>query len=190
ELGGAAVVLLRADGGRRGARLIVEGGTLGVSQRGRIEAAKAVIAVNTDAIDNSAGVTTSDKEVNLKILFTGLIRDGEITLEERNDLLQEMTDEVAEQVLTTNYEQNVLLSNTLLTAGRMLPVHQRVIHWLEERGDLVRALEDLPDDAELNGRRAEGKGLTQPELAVVIAYSKLALKADLTDSTLADDPWF
>ena len=190
EIGDPAGDSVRVDASELRARVIVEGGNLGVSQRGRIEAAKAGIAVNTDAIDNSAGVTTSDKEVNLKILFTGLIRDGEITLAERNDLLQEMTEEVAEQVLTTNYEQNVLLSNTLLTAGRMLPVHQRVIHWLEERGDLVRALEDLPDDAELNARRAEGKGLTQPELAVVIAYSKLALKADLTDSTLAEDPWF
>lgn len=190
DIGDPAGDSVRVDARDLRARVIVEGGNLGVSQLGRIEAAKRGIAVNTDAIDNSAGVTTSDKEVNLKILFTDLIRTGALTLEERNALLAEMTDEVAAQVLTTNYEQNALLSNTLLTAGQMLPVHQRVIHWLEERGDLVRSLEDLPDDAELASRRAEGKGLTQPELAVVIAYSKLALKADLTGSGFADDEWY
>lgn len=190
DIGDPAGDSVRVDASELRTRVIVEGGNLGVSQRGRIEAAKGGIAVNTDAIDNSAGVTTSDKEVNLKILFTDLIKDGELTLEDRNELLQEMTEEIAQQVLTTNYEQNALLSNTHVTAARMLPVHQRVIHWLEDRGDLVRSLEDLPDDAELASRRAEGKGLTQPELAVVVAYCKLALKADLTDSELADDPWF
>ncbi len=190
EIGDPAGDSVRVDARDLRARVIVEGGNLGVSQLGRIEAAKNGISVNTDAIDNSAGVTTSDKEVNLKILFTDLVKQGKLSLEERNELLESMTEEVAAQVLTTNYAQNALLSNTLLTAPRMLPVHQRVIHWLEDRGDLVRALEDLPDDADLEARRAQGRGLTQPELAVVVAYSKLALKADLAGSTLADDPWF
>ncbi len=190
DIGDPAGDAVRVDARDLRARVIVEGGNLGVSQRGRIEAAKAGILINTDAIDNSAGVTTSDKEVNLKILFTDVIARGKLTLEERNELLEEMTDEVAAQVLAVNYDQNALLSNTVLTSGKMLPVHQRVIHWLEARGDLVRSLEDLPEDSELDARRAEGKGLTQPELAVVIAYSKLALKADLIETDLAKDPWF
>src|SRR5699024_5538824 len=125
---------VRVDGRDLRTRVVVEGGNLGVSQRGRIEAAKKGISINTDAIDNSGGVAASDKEVNLKVLFTDLIKQGDLTLEERNALLVEMTDEVAEQVITINREQNALLSNTVLTAGQMLPVHQRLIQWLEARG--------------------------------------------------------
>src|SRR5699024_4228792 len=127
EIGDPAGDSVRVNANELRTRVIVEGGNLGVSQRGRIEAAKAGIAVNTDAIDNSAGVTTSDKEVNLKILFTDLIAQGRLSMQERNELLEQMTDEVATQVLATNYDQNALLSNTLLTSARMLPVHQRVI---------------------------------------------------------------
>ena len=131
-------------------RVVGEGGNLGLSQLGRIEAALHGVRVNTDAIDNSAGVDTSDHEVNIKILLTGLVRDGDLTLKQRNTLLASMTDEVAAQVLRDNYEQNVLLGNARAQEHAMLPVHQRLIHWLEERGDLDRALEFLPSDAEID----------------------------------------
>ena len=101
-----------------------------------------------------------------------------------------MTDEVAADVLRDNYEQNVLLGNARAQQYSMLPVHQRLIHWLEERGELNRALEYLPSDAEIAKRRADKLGLTSPEFSVLVAYAKLALKADLMPTALADDPWF
>ncbi|MPV49071.1 NAD-glutamate dehydrogenase [Pseudactinotalea sp. HY160] len=181
---------VRVDGADLRARVVVEGGNLGVSQRGRIEAAQAGVRINTDAIDNSAGVGTSDKEVNLKIGFTELVRSGAMTLTERNDLLAAMTDEVATQVLRDNYEQNVLLGNSRVNAARMLPLHQRLIQSLEARGDLDRSLEFLPEDAEIATRIDHGRGLERPEFAVLMAYVKLALKEDLAATDMAADPWF
>jgi glutamate dehydrogenase len=115
-------------------------------QRGRIEAALAAGRVNTDAIDNSAGVDTSDHEVNIKILLQEVVRrEGDMTDKQRNKLLASMTDEVASQVLRDNYEQNVLLGNARAQQHAMVEVHQRLIHWLEERGELDRELEFLPE---------------------------------------------
>ena len=135
-----------------------EGGNLGASQLGRIEAALAGVRINTDAIDNSAGVDTSDHEVNIKILLTELTRAGELTVKRRNALLASMTDEVAEQVLRDNYEQNVLLGNARAQQHAMLPVHGRLIQFLEEHGDLDRTLEFLPSEAEIARRQKDGKG--------------------------------
>jgi len=171
-------------------KVVGEGGNLGCSQLGRIEAALHGVRINTDAIDNSAGVDTSDHEVNIKILLTALTRDGDLTLDERNTLLQSMTDEVAAQVLRDNYEQNVLLGNARAQEHAMLRVHQRLIHWLEERGSLDRSLEFLPSDAEIGKRHAANLGLTSPEFSVLAAYAKLALKEDLLPTGLPDDPWF
>ncbi len=190
DIGDRANDAIRVDGAQLRCQVVVEGGNLGASQLGRIEAAQRGVKINTDAIDNSAGVASSDREVNLKILFTSLIKDGALSLDERNELLVSMTDEVAAQVLRDNYVQNVLLGNSRAQAHAMLGVHQRLIHWLEERGDLDRELEFLPSDTEIADRDAAGEGLTQPEFAVLVAYAKLALKADLESTTIADGDWF
>ncbi len=181
---------IRVDGHELRVRVVGEGGNLGLTQLGRIEAATAGVRVNTDAIDNSAGVDTSDHEVNLKILLTGLVREGDLTLKQRNALLHEMTDDVAAQVLRDNYEQNVLLGKARAQEHAMLPVPQRLIHWLEQRGDLDRTIEFLPSDVEIAKRRDAGLGLTSPEFSVLVAYAKLALKHDLLPTSLPDDPWF
>jgi len=190
EIGDRANDAIRVDGDALRAKMVGEGGNLGCSQLGRIEAALAGVRINTDAIDNSAGVDTSDHEVNIKILLTGMTRAGDMTLEQRNRLLASMTHEVAAQVLRDNYEQNVLLGNARAQEHSMLPVHQRLIHSLEERGDLDRALEFLPSDAEIGKRHADGRGLKSPEFSVLVAYAKLALKDDLLPSALPDDAWF
>ncbi|WP_270886695.1 NAD-glutamate dehydrogenase [Pedococcus sp. 5OH_020] len=190
DIGDRANDAIRVDGAMLRCKVVGEGGNLGLSQLGRVEAALQGVRVNTDAIDNSAGVDTSDHEVNIKILLTALVRSGDMTLKQRNALLASMTDEVAHQVLRDNYEQNVLLGNARAQEHPMLPVHQRLIHWLEERGDLDRALEFLPSDAEIDRRSQAGKGLKSPEFSVLVAYAKLALKEDLLPSELPDDPWF
>ncbi len=190
EIGDRANDAIRVSGSALRVKVVGEGGNLGCSQLGRIEAAFAGVRINTDAIDNSAGVDTSDHEVNIKILLTGMMHAGDMTLEQRNTLLVSMTDEVAAQVLRDNYEQNVLLGNARAQEHSMLPVHQRLIHWLEERGDLDRALEFLPSDAEIGKRHANGRGLKSPEFSVLVAYAKLALKDDLLPSALPDDEWF
>ena len=189
-IGDRANDAIRVNGHQLRCRVVGEGGNLGLSQLGRIEAALHGVRVNTDAIDNSAGVDTSDHEVNIKILLTGLMREGDLTLKQRNTLLASMTDEVAAQVLRDNYEQNVLLGNARAQEHGMLTVHQRLMHWLEERGDLDRELEFLPSDAEIERRSSEGLGLKSPEFSVLVAYAKLALKEDLLPSELPDDPWF
>lgn len=189
-IGDRANDAIRVNGHQLRCRVVGEGGNLGLSQLGRIEAALHGVRVNTDAIDNSAGVDTSDHEVNIKILLTGLMREGDLTLKQRNTLLASMTDEVAAQVLRDNYEQNVLLGNARAQEHGMLTVHQRLMHWLEERGDLDRELEFLPSDGEIERRSSEGLGLKSPEFSVLVAYAKLALKEDLLPSELPDDPWF
>jgi len=190
EIGDRANDGIRVDGAALRCKVVGEGGNLGCSQLGRIEAALAGVRINTDAIDNSAGVDTSDHEVNIKILLNGLTRDGDMTLKQRDALLASMTQEVAAEVLRDNYEQNVLLGNARAQVHGMLPVHQRLLRWLEERGDLDRALEFLPSDAEIAKRHADGLGLTSPEFSVLVAYAKLALKNDLLPTALPDDPWF
>ena len=190
EIGDRANDAIRIDGNALRVRVVGEGGNLGVSQRGRIEASLNGIHINTDAIDNSAGVGTSDREVNIKILLNALVREGRISLPERDELLRSMTDEVAVQVLRDNYEQNVLLGNSRANAAVMLPLHERLIEWLEGRDELDRELEFLPDLAEIGSRIANGAGLTRPEFSVLVAYTKLALKTDLAATDLADDPWF
>ncbi|MDU0312626.1 NAD-glutamate dehydrogenase [Phycicoccus sp. M110.8] len=190
DIGDRANDAIRVDGADLRVKAVGEGGNLGLSQLGRIEAARNGVRVNTDAIDNSAGVDTSDHEVNIKILLTEQVRGGDMTLKQRNSLLASMTDDVARQVLRHNYEQNVLLGNARAQEHPMLPVHQRLIHWLEERGDLDRGLEFLPSDSEIDRRFAAGEGLKSPEFSVLVAYAKLALKEDLLPTELPDDPWF
>ncbi len=190
SIGDRANDAIRVDGKQLRVKVVGEGGNLGLSQLGRIEAAFCGVRVNTDAIDNSAGVDTSDHEVNIKVLLGEVVRRGELTIEQRNELLAAMTDDVAEHVLRDNYEQNVLLGNARAQENSMASVHERLIRWLEERGDLDRALEFLPTDAEIEKRVHDGLGLKSPEFSVLVAYAKLALKQDILASSIPDDPYF
>ncbi len=181
---------LRIDGADLRCRVVGEGGNLGFTQAGRIEAANNGVLLNTDAIDNSAGVDTSDHEVNIKILIDAVVAAGDITTKQRNALLASMTDEVAELVLRNNYQQNLSLALSRALSVRTLPVHSRLMRELERTGGLDRALEFLPDDEEIGKRQSEGHGLTSPELSVLLAYSKIVLKHRLSASPLPDDPYF
>jgi len=181
---------VRVDGAELRARVVAEGGNLGLTQRGRVEYALGGGLVNTDAIDNSAGVDASDHEVNIKILLGGVVESGLLTTESRNALLRQMTDEVAALVLRDNYRQNRALANARAQAPGMIDVHTRFIHALVQSGHLDRTLERLPDDETLADRRNAGTGLTVPELAVLLAYAKIALEDDVLESSVPDDPYF
>jgi glutamate dehydrogenase len=190
DVGDKANDAVRVNGHDLRCRVVGEGGNLGLTQLGRVEASRHGVQLNTDAIDNSAGVDTSDHEVNIKILLDGAVRDGVLTESDRDELLAAMTDEIAALVLRDNYEQNVLLGNARWGAAALISVHARMIADLEARGILNRALEFLPDDEEITTRAAAHQGLTSPELAVLAAYAKISLTSDLEDSGLAADPWF
>jgi glutamate dehydrogenase len=165
-----------------------EGGNLGCTQLGRVEYALHGGRINTDAIDNSAGVDTSDHEVNIKILLDGAVRAGEISEIDRNVLLTSMTDEVGTLVLRDNYRQTRALDNADAQSVEMEEVHARFIHSLETEGHLDRAVEWLPTDEQLADRHNAGHGLTVPELAVLLGYAKITLEEELLASRLPDDP--
>ncbi|MFK5633013.1 MULTISPECIES: NAD-glutamate dehydrogenase [unclassified Ornithinimicrobium] len=188
QIGDRANDAIRVDGRDLRARVVGEGGNLGLSQLGRIEAALHGVHVNTDAIDNSAGVDSSDHEVNIKIALTPLVQGGSMTLEERDELLGSMTEEVAAKVLRHNYEQNVLIGNGRSQREVMAPVHQRLARYLGETAGLDPELEFLPDRKEWARRDKENIGLTSPEFSVLVAYAKLGLKQALADSELPEDP--
>ena len=189
QVGDRANDAIRVDGAQLRCKVFGEGGNLGCTQRGRIEFALAGGRINTDAIDNSAGVDTSDHEVNLKILFGMPIADGALTLKQRNDLLASMTDEVAGLVLRDNYEQTQVLSLGNRLAPILLEDHARFIRFLEREGRLNRALEFLPTDDEIAERDAAGRGLTSPERSVLLAYAKIWLSEQVIASALPDDSW-
>ena len=180
---------LRIDGQDIRAKVVGEGANLGLTQRGRIEYALKGGRINTDAIDNSAGVDTSDHEVNIKILLRKIVDSGKLSLDARNKLLRSMTDEVATLVLSDNYYQTQALSIAEAHSAELLPTHARCIQLLEKSGLLNRSVEFLPDANEIAERQRIGKGLTRPELAVVMAYAKLSLFQNLVDSDLPDDPY-
>ena len=169
------------------AQVVGEGGNLGLTQRARIEYALGGGRVNTDAIDNSGGVDCSDHEVNIKVLLDGIVSAGDLTPKQRNSLLLKMTDAVAERVLKDNYEQSETLSLAEVQAPSMLDVHARFIAELERSRGLDRQLESLPGDEEIAERAADGRGLARPELATLIAYSKLDLYRELLDSDVPED---
>ncbi|TMR06981.1 NAD-glutamate dehydrogenase [Actinomadura soli] len=189
DVGDKANDPVRIDGSELRCRVVGEGGNLGVTQLGRIEFARTGGLINTDFIDNSAGVDTSDHEVNIKILLDQVVRDGELTGKQRDGLLYEMTDEVGRLVLRDNYAQNVVLAGARAQAPAMLHIHARYLRKLEREGRLLRRIEFLPDDKALAERRQAGLGLTSPEFSVLLAYAKLALDHDLVASDLADDPY-
>ena len=180
---------IRITGADLQCKVIGEGANLGMTQRGRVEAALRGVRLNTDAIDNSAGVNTSDLEVNIKIALSMPEREGRLTREERNALLGEMTEEVAALVLRNNYLQTLALSLAQRRGLDDLGFQQRLMQTLEARGQLDRAVEFLPDDMEIAERRRRAQPLTRPELAVLLAYAKLSLHADLLDSAVPDDPY-
>ncbi|HXZ21538.1 MAG TPA: NAD-glutamate dehydrogenase [Pseudolabrys sp.] len=180
---------IRVTGADLNCKVIGEGANLGMTQRGRIEAAQRGIRLNTDAIDNSAGVNTSDVEVNIKIALSRPVRSGALTMEARNALLAEMTDEVARLVLRNNYQQTLALSLVQRRGLEDLGFQQRLMQILEMRGELDRAVEFLPDEMTLVERRKRNAALTRPELAVLLAYAKLSLYGELLDSAVPDDPY-
>ncbi|MFI6756824.1 NAD-glutamate dehydrogenase [Rhodococcus coprophilus] len=181
---------VRVDGGGVRARVIGEGGNLGVTQLGRIEYARIGGKINTDAIDNSAGVDCSDHEVNIKILLDSMVTAGELQVADRNPLLASMTDDVAELVLADNIGQNNVLGLERAAAPAMLAVHQRLIRTLEAEHGLDRSLDALPDDTEIARRLAAGEGLTSPELSQLLAHVKLALVDELLETDVPDNDTF
>jgi glutamate dehydrogenase len=188
DAGDKANDAVRVDGSELRCRVVGEGGNLGLTQRGRIEYALGGGRVNTDAIDNAGGVNCSDHEVNIKILLDAIVADGDLTSKQRNELLAGMTDAVAELVLGGSYRQIQALSLARAQAPGMLDQHDRFVRSLEQAGRLDRALEALPDAEAVAERRAARLGFVQPELAVVLAYSKIVLYAALLDSDLPEDP--
>ncbi|HYB32799.1 MAG TPA: NAD-glutamate dehydrogenase [Steroidobacteraceae bacterium] len=189
EVGDRTNDALRINGRELRAKVVGEGGNLGLTQRGRIEYALAGGRLNTDFIDNSAGVNTSDVEVNIKILLNPLVREGKLSRGERNRLLARQTSEVAALVLRNNYLQSQAISTLELQGAARLPEFQHLIRSLERSGDLNRALEFLPSDDELSDRRKSGAGLTRPELAILLAYSKIWLNNHLLASDVPEDPY-
>ncbi len=188
DVGDRANDALRVNAEELRARVIGEGANLGLTQKGRVAFAQNGGHINTDAIDNSAGVDTSDHEVNIKILLDTAIRDGKLNLKARNQLLAKMTADVAKLVLRDNYLQTQALTVAETRAAELLPHHARLISQLERTGLLNRKVEFLPDDDEIHDRLIAGAGLTRPELAVLMGYAKIALYDDLLASSLPDNP--
>jgi len=201
EVGDKANDALRVDARSVRARVIGEGANLGVTQRGRIEYARlggrtgdgaAVGAggrLNTDFIDNSGGVDCSDHEVNIKILTGSVLRAGDMTVKQRNALLERMTEEVADLVLRDNYLQTQALSLTMAEGPELLDQQARFMRGLERAGKLDRAVETLPDDEDLTERLGRREGLTRPELCVLLSYAKITLYDEILASDLPDDPF-
>jgi glutamate dehydrogenase len=189
DVGDRANDALRVNGADLRCRMVAEGGNLGFTQRGRIEYALAGGLINTDAIDNSAGVDCSDHEVNIKILLASAVASGALTTEARNEHLVSMTDDVGHMVLADNIAQTLALAIARKQALPMVNVHARYLHALEADGWINRALEFLPTDKQIAERQALGSGLTTPEFAVLLAYTKLTNIDLLVASNVPDDPY-
>ncbi|MEU6539310.1 NAD-glutamate dehydrogenase [Streptomyces sp. NPDC047000] len=189
DVGDKANDAIRVDGADLRVKVVGEGGNLGLTQLGRIEFALHGGRINTDAIDNSAGVDTSDHEVNIKILLNGLVTEGDMTVKQRNRLLAEMTDEVGGLVLRNNYAQNTAIANALAQSKDMLHAQQRFMRHLVREGHLDRALEFLPTDRQIRERLGTGQGLTGPETAVLLAYTKITVADELLATSLPEDPY-
>ncbi|WP_418002927.1 NAD-glutamate dehydrogenase [Mycobacterium sp. PDNC021] len=190
DVGDRANDAIRVNGNQLRIKVVGEGGNLGVTQRGRIEFDLAGGHINTDAMDNSAGVDCSDHEVNIKILVDALVTAGKVAAAERTDLLMSMTDEVGLLVLADNISQNDLMGTSRANAASLLPVHAAQIRDLAATRGLNRELEALPSEKEIRRRMETGLGLTSPELATLMAHVKLALKEDVLASDLPDQEVF
>jgi glutamate dehydrogenase len=181
---------IRIDADRLRCKVVGEGANLGFTQKARIQYARAGGRINTDAIDNAGGVNCSDHEVNIKILLDLALKSGTLAPDARDALLAGMSEEVAALVLRDNYLQNQALSVALANAPQKLDTHQRLMRSLEHGGDLDRKVAALPSEAELAGRRACGEGLTRPELAMLLAYTKIAIHKEVIRSRLPDEALF
>lgn len=179
----------RIDGCELRAKVVGEGGNLGFTQLGRVEYALSGGLINTDFIDNSAGVDCSDHEVNLKILFNQEIQKGGLAGSKRNKLLTSLTQEVAELVLKDNYDQALTVSTTVLNARNYISLHALQIKDLELLGLLDRRVEFIPDDKKLMERKAAAEGLTRPEIAVLLEYTKIHLKQSILETNIPEDPY-
>ncbi|MGH8575787.1 MAG: NAD-glutamate dehydrogenase [Gammaproteobacteria bacterium] len=180
---------IRVDGRDLRCKVVGEGGNLGLTQRARIEYALAGGRINTDSIDNCAGVNCSDHEVNIKILLNAAVTEGDLTGKQRDVLIAEMTDEVGALVVQDSYRLARALTVAELDAERHLGWYMRLMGELEQKGILERALEFLPDDATLAERKAAGRGLTRPELSVLSAYARMDLYTEVLRSDMPDDPY-
>jgi glutamate dehydrogenase len=189
DAGDRANNAIRVNGSELRCRMVGEGGNLGATQRGRIEAALIGVLLNTDFIDNSAGVDTSDHEVNIKILLNDAVQRAELTMDARNRQLAAMTDEVERLVLADNYRQNQAISLMERMSVARIGAKRHFIKVLEEQGLLDRQIEFLPSDAEFEQRKARGQGLTRPELSILLSYSKIVLFQQLLDSDVPEDPY-
>jgi len=188
EAGDRANDALRITAREIGAKVIGEGANLGMTQRARIEAALAGVRLNTDAIDNSAGVDCSDHEVNIKILLGDVVANGDMTVKQRDLLLASMTDAVADHLLQDNIDQSLALTLSEAEGAAGVEDKARLMRALERIGLLDRNIEFLPGEAQMAERQAAERGLTRPELAVLLSYSKMALYNALLPSDLPDDP--
>lgn len=189
QVGDKANDSLRVDAKELRCRVIGEGGNLGITQLARVEFALHGGACNTDFIDNAAGVDCSDHEVNIKILLNELVVSGDLTEKQRNRQLADMTDEVADLVLLNNYQQTQAISIAQFQSLQRMGEYRRLISALESEGRLKRHLEFIPSDEELNERSSNSQALTRPELAILMAYTKVKLKQAYSDSDLTDDPY-
>ncbi|MGL5390690.1 MAG: NAD-glutamate dehydrogenase domain-containing protein, partial [Shewanella sp.] len=187
EVGDRANDALRVNGRELRAKMVGEGGNLGCTQLGRIEYAANGGRLNTDFVDNVGGVDCSDNEVNIKILLNAMVTEGELTLKQRNRLLEEMTEEVGQIVLQDCKDQTRTISVTQVRGAEQLKEQIRFIQYLEKEGKLDRALEFLPTDEELAERLASGRALTRPELSVLVAYAKMVLKEQLVTPEITED---
>ncbi|MFN3669663.1 MAG: NAD-glutamate dehydrogenase [Brevundimonas sp.] len=190
QVGDKANDAVRIDGRDLRVKVVGEGANLGLTQAGRIDFARSGGRINTDAIDNSAGVDSSDHEVNIKILTGAAIASGALKAGDRDALLASMTDEVGLKVLVHNYDQTLAVSLQEAEGPAALDAQQRFMQWLGGKGKLDRKVEGLPDDLKLAEMKTAGQALTRPELAVLTAYSKLELFDDIVGSTAPDDPFF
>jgi len=180
---------LRINGDQLRTRVVCEGGNLGLTQLGRIEFELDGGKINTDFIDNSAGVDCSDHEVNIKILLNDVVAAGELTEKQRNALMARMTDEVANLVLQDNYHQNQAISLASYLTPSNMNLYIRYIQKQEQDDRLNRELEFIPDDKTLMERKSAGLGLTRPEIAILFAYSKIILENKIRESDLPEDPY-
>ncbi len=189
QVGDKANDALRVNGFELNCRVVGEGGNLGLTQRGRMEAAAKGVLVNTDFIDNAGGVNCSDHEVNIKILVDDVVKRGDMTEKQRNQLLADMTEEVADLVILDNYRQTQALDLSLRLSRFGIAPFRRFIGELEAAGQLDRELEFLPSDETLQERANADQGMTHPELSVLISYAKSVLKGDVLASDVPDDPY-
>jgi glutamate dehydrogenase len=190
DVGDRANDAIRVNGRELRCKVVGEGGNLGMTQLGRIEYALHGGRCNTDAIDNSGGVHSSDREVNIKIPLNGLLRDGKLTRDKRDPLLARMTDDLARAVLYDNYVQSLAISMLERDAPARLDEHNALVRVLERDGLLARAVEFLPDEEAMAERRTRGRGLARPELAVLVSYAKISLFDAVLKSGVPDDPFF